>query len=40
MLSFAQMRADEGMWLMMLVKRLNGKDLKQGLTLLQKKFIL
>ena len=28
------MRADEGMWLMMLVKRLNGKDLqKQGLRL-------
>ena len=34
LLSFAQMRADEGMWLMMLVKRLNGKDLqKQGLRL-------
>lgn len=33
-MSFAQMRADEGMWLMMLVKRLNGKDLqKQGLRL-------
>ena len=34
LLSFAQMRADEGMWLMMLVKRLNGTDLqKQGLHL-------
>jgi hypothetical protein len=34
MLSFLQMRADEGMWLMMLVKRLNGTDLqKQGLHL-------
>lgn len=34
LLSFVQMRADEGMWLMMLVKRLNGKDLqKQGLKL-------
>lgn len=33
-MSFARMRADEGMWLMMLVKRLNGKDLqKQGLRL-------
>lgn len=34
LLSFAQMRADEGMWLMMLVKRLNGQDLqKKGLKL-------
>lgn len=34
LLSFVQMRADEGMWLMMLVKRLNGTDLqKQGLRL-------
>lgn len=34
LLSFVQMRADEGMWLMMLVKRLNGQDLqKQGLKL-------
>lgn len=34
LLSFAQMRADEGMWLMMLVKRLNGVDLqKKGLHL-------
>ena len=34
MLSFLQMRAVEGMWLMMLVKRLNGTDLqKQGLHL-------
>ena len=34
MLSFLQMKADEGMWLMMLVKRLNGTDLqKQGLHL-------
>lgn len=34
MLSFLQMKADEGMWLMMLVKRLNGTDLqKQGLRL-------
>jgi hypothetical protein len=31
---FLQMKADEGMWLMMLVKRLNGTDLqKQGLHL-------
>ena len=34
MLSFVQMRADEGMWLMMLIKRLNGQDLqKKGLKL-------
>ncbi len=34
MLSFIQMRADEGMWLMMLIKRLNGQDLqKKGLKL-------
>lgn len=34
LLSFAQMRADEGMWLMMLIKRLNGQDLqKKGLHL-------
>lgn len=34
MLSFAQMKADEGMWLMMLIKRLNGQDLqKKGLKL-------
>ena len=34
LLSFVQMRADEGMWLMMLVKRLNGVDLqKKGLHL-------
>lgn len=34
LLSFVQMRADEGMWLMMLVKRLNGQDLqKKGLKL-------
>ncbi|MBF5026932.1 S46 family peptidase [Planobacterium oryzisoli] len=34
LLSFIQMRADEGMWLMMLVKRLNGQDLqKKGLKL-------
>lgn len=34
LLSFAQMRADEGMWLMMLIKRLNGQDLqKKGLKL-------
>ncbi len=34
MLSFVQMRADEGMWLMMLVKRLNGVDMqKEGLHL-------
>lgn len=34
MLSFLQMKADEGMWLMMLVKRLNGVDLqKKGLHL-------
>jgi hypothetical protein len=35
------MKADEGMWLMMLVKRLNGVDLqKKDCTLHQKKFIL
>jgi hypothetical protein len=35
------MKADEGMWLMMLVKRLNGTDLQnKDYTLLQKKFIL
>ncbi len=34
LLSFAQMRADEGMWLMMLIKRLNGVDMqKEGLHL-------
>jgi len=34
LLSFAQMRADEGMWLLMLVKRLNGIDMqKEGLHL-------
>ena len=34
LLSFLQMRADEGMWLLMLVKRLNGVDMqKQGLKL-------
>ncbi|MEG0760428.1 Peptidase S46 [Chryseobacterium piscicola] len=34
LLSFAQMRADEGMWLLMLVKRLNGVDMqKEGLHL-------
>lgn len=34
LLSFLQMRADEGMWLMMLVKRLNGTDMqKEGLHL-------
>ncbi|HAY3534165.1 S46 family peptidase [Elizabethkingia anophelis] len=34
MVSFIQMRADEGMWLMMLIKRLNGVDMqKEGLHL-------
>ncbi|WKS95446.1 S46 family peptidase [Riemerella columbina] len=34
LLSFVQMRADEGMWLLMLVKRLNGVDMqKEGLHL-------
>ncbi|MCD9856521.1 S46 family peptidase [Epilithonimonas sp. JDS] len=34
LLSFAQMKADEGMWLLMLVKRLNGVDMqKEGLHL-------
>ena len=34
LLSFVQMRADEGMWLMMLIKRLNGVDMqKEGLHL-------
>jgi len=34
LLGFAQMRADEGMWLLMLIKRLNGVDMqKQGLKL-------
>ena len=34
MLSFVQLRADEGMWLLMLVKRLNGVDMqKEGLHL-------
>lgn len=34
MLSFVQMKADEGMWLLMLIKRLNGVDMKkQGLKL-------
>ena len=34
LLGFAQMRADEGMWLLMLIKRLNGVDMqKQGLHL-------
>lgn len=33
-LSFVQVKADEGMWLMMLIKRLNGVDMqKQGLKL-------
>ena len=33
-LTFLQMRADEGMWLMMLIKRLNGVDMqKEGLHL-------
>ena len=33
-LGYAQMRADEGMWLLMLVKRLNGVDMqKEGLHL-------
>ena len=32
MLSFFQLKADEGMWLLSMVKRLNGVDLKkQGL---------
>ncbi|SDE58484.1 S46 family peptidase [Riemerella columbipharyngis] len=34
LLSFLQMRADEGMWLLMLIKRLNGVDMqKEGLHL-------
>lgn len=34
LLSFLQVRADEGMWLLMLIKRLNGVDMKkQGLRL-------
>ncbi|HMU06583.1 MAG TPA: S46 family peptidase, partial [Kaistella sp.] len=34
MLSFFQLKADEGMWLLSMVKRLNGVDLKkQGLKL-------
>lgn len=34
LLGFAQMRADEGMWLLMLIKRLNGVDMqKEGLRL-------
>lgn len=34
LLSFLQIKADEGMWLMMLIKRLNGQDLqKKGLHL-------
>lgn len=34
MLSFSQMKADEGMWLMTMIKRLNGVDLqKEGLKL-------
>ncbi len=34
LLSFLQAKADEGMWLLMLVKRLNGVDMqKQGLRL-------
>ncbi len=34
MLGFVQMRADEGMWLLMLIKRLNGVDMqKEGLHL-------
>lgn len=33
-LSFFQVKADEGMWLMMFIKRLNGVDMrKQGLKL-------
>ena len=34
LLSFLQIKADEGMWLLMLIKRLNGVDMqKQGLHL-------
>ena len=33
LLGFAQMRADEGMWLLMLIKRLNGVDMQKGLHL-------
>jgi hypothetical protein len=34
MLSFLQLKADEGMWLLTMIKRLNGVDLqKQGLKL-------
>ncbi len=34
MLSFLQIKADEGMWLLTMIKRLNGVDLKkQGLKL-------
>lgn len=34
MMSFLQVKADEGMWLMTMIKRLNGRDLqKQGLKL-------
>lgn len=29
LLSFVQMKADEGMWLMMLIKRLNGVDMQR-----------
>jgi hypothetical protein len=41
LLSFAQMRADEGMWLLMLIKRLNGVDMQKKVCILRlKKFIL
>jgi len=34
MLSFLQLRADEGMWLLTMIKRLNGVDYKkEGLKL-------
>ena len=34
MLSFVQFKADEGMWLLMMIKRLNGVDMqKDGLRL-------
>ena len=29
MLSFLQLKADEGMWLLSMIKRLNGVDLKK-----------
>ncbi len=41
MMSFVQLRADEGMWLMTMIKRLNGVDLKkQGLKLTPEEIIL